>query len=95
LRWTGLDENVADAIINALYKLVFEMAADPRHPLRLRFDEADWSDVERLQTDPEMQARVAQMEGGDRRQSGDAALDRRIVGAGRAACCGRCAIRNA
>jgi uncharacterized membrane-anchored protein YjiN (DUF445 family) len=59
LRWTGLDENVADAIINALYKLVFDMADDPRHPLRLRFDEAFESVAERLQTDPDMQARVA------------------------------------
>ncbi|HMT43063.1 MAG TPA: DUF445 domain-containing protein [Chakrabartia sp.] len=59
LRWTGLDENVADAIINALYKLVFDMADNPLHPLRLRFDEAFESVAERLQHDSEMQARVA------------------------------------
>jgi uncharacterized membrane-anchored protein YjiN (DUF445 family) len=40
LRWTGLDENVASAIINGLNKLLFDMADDPGHPLRARADQA-------------------------------------------------------
>ncbi len=58
LRWTGLDENVADAVVTGLNKLAFDMADDPQHPLRLRIDDmlADlsWD----LQHDAEMQARV-------------------------------------
>ncbi|MGH6781453.1 MAG: DUF445 domain-containing protein, partial [Sphingomonadaceae bacterium] len=33
LRFTGLDENLANAIINGLHKLLFDMADDRHHPL--------------------------------------------------------------
>lgn len=39
LRWTGLDETLANAILDGLYKLILEMAEDPEHPLRAKADE--------------------------------------------------------
>jgi uncharacterized membrane-anchored protein YjiN (DUF445 family) len=39
MRWTGLDERLADAIVNGLHKLLAEMAADPDHPLRAKGEE--------------------------------------------------------
>ena len=36
LRWTGLDENVANAIIDGLRRLLADMADDPGHSLRLK-----------------------------------------------------------
>lgn len=58
LRWTGLDENVANAVITGLNKLAFDMADDPEHPLRLKVDaviaDLGWD----LQNDVEMQDRV-------------------------------------
>lgn len=58
LRWTGLDENVADAVINGLNKLVFDMADDPEHPLRLRINEMLEDLAWDLQHSEKMQARV-------------------------------------
>jgi uncharacterized membrane-anchored protein YjiN (DUF445 family) len=39
MRWTGLDEKLADAIVNGLNKMLSEMAADPDHPLRAKGEE--------------------------------------------------------
>jgi uncharacterized membrane-anchored protein YjiN (DUF445 family) len=39
LRWTGLDENLANAILDGLHKLLREMAEDPEHPLRGKAEE--------------------------------------------------------
>lgn len=39
LRWTGLDETLANAILDGLYKLLLEMADDPEHPLRAKAEE--------------------------------------------------------
>ena len=39
LRWTGLDETLADKIIDGLVKLVEDVAADPAHPLRAKVEE--------------------------------------------------------
>lgn len=61
LRWTGLDENVAEAIINGLRKLLADMATDPQHSLRLKAEEAMAALARDLQTDPAMQARVARI----------------------------------
>ncbi|VXC38470.1 DUF445 domain-containing protein [Sphingomonas sp. 8AM] len=58
LRWTGLDETLANKIIDGLDKLVAEMADNPEHPLRLKVEEAMAGIAERLQHDPEMRARV-------------------------------------
>lgn len=61
LRWTGLDENVADAVISGLNKLLFDMADDPDHPLRQRANELLADLAHDLQHDPAMQERVAKL----------------------------------
>lgn len=60
LRWTGLDENVANAIIKGLHKLLFDMADDPDHPLRAKVNEAFANLAFDLQHDAEMQAKVSE-----------------------------------
>jgi uncharacterized membrane-anchored protein YjiN (DUF445 family) len=59
LRWTGLDEDVADAIITGLNKLFADLADDPAHPLRQKVNEALADLARKLQTDAAMQERVA------------------------------------
>jgi uncharacterized membrane-anchored protein YjiN (DUF445 family) len=39
MRWTGLDETLANKIIEGLDKLLTEMAEDPHHPLRAKAEE--------------------------------------------------------
>lgn len=58
LRWTGLDENVANAVITGLNKLAFDMADNPDHPLRLKINEMLEDLAYDLQHDEAMQARV-------------------------------------
>jgi uncharacterized membrane-anchored protein YjiN (DUF445 family) len=59
LRWTGLDENLANAIIDGLDKMVGDMAEDPGHPLRAKAEEGLDRLAFDLQFDAVMQARVA------------------------------------
>lgn len=61
LRWTGLDENVANAIIGGLNKLFSEMAEDPHHPLREKANALLADVAEDLQHDPAMKARVSDL----------------------------------
>ena len=61
LRWTGLDENVAEAVINGLNKLLYDMADYPDHPLRLRVDGLLADLGHDLQHDPEMQDKVRRL----------------------------------
>ncbi len=58
LRWTGLDENVANAVITGLNKLAFDIADNPEHPLRLKINEMLDDLAHDLQHDDRMQARV-------------------------------------
>ncbi len=58
LRWTGLDENVSNAVITGLNKLVFDMADNPDHPLRLKINEMLEDLAFDLQNNEAMQARV-------------------------------------
>jgi uncharacterized membrane-anchored protein YjiN (DUF445 family) len=58
MRWTGLDENLANAIINGLNKLFADMADDPYHPLRAKADALLADLAEDLQHDPLMKERV-------------------------------------
>lgn len=58
LRWTGLDENVSNAVITGLNKLAFDMADNPDHPLRLKINEMLEDLAYDLQHDETMQARV-------------------------------------
>lgn len=61
LRWTGLDETLANKIIDGLNKLAVEMARDPDHPVRARAEEALDLLAYDLQHDPKMRARVMRM----------------------------------
>jgi uncharacterized membrane-anchored protein YjiN (DUF445 family) len=63
LRWTGLDEDIANAIIKGLHKLLFDMADDPDHPLRAKVNEAFANLAFDMQNDKEMKAKVAQWKG--------------------------------
>ncbi len=61
LRWTGLDENVAEAVISGLNKLLYDMADYPDHPLRQRVNDLLSDLGHDLQYDPDMQAKVARL----------------------------------
>ncbi|HTH29402.1 MAG TPA: DUF445 domain-containing protein [Sphingobium sp.] len=61
MRWTGLDEALANAILSGLQKLLAEANDDPAHPIRSKVQEGLDSLAYRLQHDPEMQARVSRM----------------------------------
>jgi uncharacterized membrane-anchored protein YjiN (DUF445 family) len=58
LRWTGLDETIANKFIDGLDKILTEMAEDPAHPLRLKAEEGLATLAHDLRHSPEMQARV-------------------------------------
>jgi uncharacterized membrane-anchored protein YjiN (DUF445 family) len=58
LRLAGLDEKLADAIVDGLRKLTIDMAVDPHHPLRAKAEEGLARVAAGLRSDPEFQARV-------------------------------------
>lgn len=58
LKLAGLDEKLADAIIDGLRKLTVEMSTDPAHPVRVRIEEALAQLANDLQTRPETRERV-------------------------------------
>lgn len=60
LRWTGLDETLANKILDGLRKLADDIAADPQHPLRAKAEEGLAKLAADLQSDPALQARVEQ-----------------------------------
>src|SRR3546814_16569686 len=55
LRWTGLDENLADAIIGGLHTLLGELAENPAHPLRAKAAEG----MDKLAADPQFDGTMA------------------------------------
>jgi uncharacterized membrane-anchored protein YjiN (DUF445 family) len=59
LRWTGLDERFANAVLDGLYKLLAETIVDPDHPLRHKAEEGLEALAHDLVHDPAMQAKVA------------------------------------
>ena len=61
LRWTKLDERLANGILDGLYKLLAEMLVVPDHPLRLKVEEGLENLARDLIHDPEMRERVEQM----------------------------------
>lgn len=61
LRWTGLDESLANAILDGLFKLIAECVVVPDHPVRLKVEEGLESLAEKLAHDPEMQDRVSRL----------------------------------
>ena len=58
LRMVGLDEKLADAIVDGLRKLTIDMAVDPDHPLRAKAEEGLANLARNLQHDPEVMAKV-------------------------------------
>jgi uncharacterized membrane-anchored protein YjiN (DUF445 family) len=58
LRLAGLDERLAEAIIDGLRKLSIDMAIDPTHPVRAKAEEGLAILAAKLQNDPETQAKV-------------------------------------
>lgn len=61
LRWTGLDERLANSVIDGLYKLLAEVMVDPDHPLRGKIEEGLATLAHDLRHDPAMQARVERL----------------------------------
>jgi uncharacterized membrane-anchored protein YjiN (DUF445 family) len=61
LRWTGLDERLANAIIDGLQKMLDDMATEPDHPLRAKAEEGLATLAHDLQHDKKMQKRVANL----------------------------------
>jgi uncharacterized membrane-anchored protein YjiN (DUF445 family) len=58
LRWTGLDETVANKLIDGLDRLLADMVEDAEHPLRIKLDEGLDRLAWDLQYDPETRARI-------------------------------------
>lgn len=61
LRLTGLDERLANAVLDGLYKLIAECIVDPGHPLRRKVEEGLEKFARDLVHDPATRARVEQM----------------------------------
>jgi len=59
LRWTGLDEQLASAILDGLYRLLAECIVDPEHPMRRKLEAGLVDLAARLQTDPALRAKIA------------------------------------
>lgn len=58
LRFTGLDERLANSVLDGLYKLLAEVLVDPEHPLRNKIEEGLEKVAHDLVHDPETQERV-------------------------------------
>ncbi|MEO5586441.1 MAG: DUF445 domain-containing protein [Novosphingobium sp.] len=61
LRLTGLDEKVATAILDGIYKMLAEVLIFPDHPLRLRLEQGLEDVADKLVNDPEMQAQIMRL----------------------------------
>ena len=58
MRWTGLDETLANKIIAGLDGMIHDMASQPDHPLRAKAEEGLAQLAHDLQFDPAMRERV-------------------------------------
>jgi uncharacterized membrane-anchored protein YjiN (DUF445 family) len=58
VRLTGLDEKVANAVLDGVYRLLAECMVDPAHPLRLRLEQALRKLADDLRHDPATRARI-------------------------------------
>ena len=63
LRWTGLDERLANSVLDGLYKLLAEVIVDPDHPLRGKIEEGLAKLAGDLQTDAELRTKVERWKG--------------------------------
>ncbi len=58
LRFTGLDERLANSVLDGLYKLLAEVLVDPDHPLRAKVEEGLAKLARDLLEDDDLRARV-------------------------------------
>ncbi|MBB3989957.1 uncharacterized membrane-anchored protein YjiN (DUF445 family) [Croceicoccus naphthovorans] len=58
LRWTGLDERLANSVLDGLYRLLAEMLVNPDHPVRAKVEEGLEKLARDLVHDPAMRAKV-------------------------------------
>jgi uncharacterized membrane-anchored protein YjiN (DUF445 family) len=58
MRWTGLDERLANGVLDGTYRLLAEVIVQPDHPLRAKIDEALASLAHDLRHDPETRAKA-------------------------------------
>jgi uncharacterized membrane-anchored protein YjiN (DUF445 family) len=58
MRFVSADKKVADTVINAVNDLLYDVASDPRHPLRAQLNEVVMKFADDLRDDPVLQARV-------------------------------------
>lgn len=58
LRWTGLDERLANSVLDGLYRLLAEVLVNPDHPLRKTIEEALEKLAHDLAHDPAMREKV-------------------------------------
>ena len=63
MRLAGLDEKLADAIVDGLRRLTIEMALDPHHPLRAKAEEGLATLAWDMQWDEETKAKVEDWKG--------------------------------
>ena len=61
VRWTGLDEKLANSVLDGLYKLLAEVLVDPNHPLRGKLDEGLSKLASDLLHDPETREKIERM----------------------------------
>ncbi|MFM5916175.1 MAG: DUF445 domain-containing protein [Novosphingobium sp.] len=61
LRWTGLDETLANSVLDGIYKLLAEVIVDPAHPLRGKIEEGLAKLSVDLRQDAELRAKVERM----------------------------------
>lgn len=61
LRWTGLDERLANSVLDGLYRMLAEILVDPAHPLRAKVEEGLASLAHDLQHDTAFSAKVEAM----------------------------------
>jgi uncharacterized membrane-anchored protein YjiN (DUF445 family) len=61
MRWTRLDDRLANALLDALYALIAESLVDPGHPLRQKIDETLNRVAHDLVHDAALRQRVAQV----------------------------------
>jgi uncharacterized membrane-anchored protein YjiN (DUF445 family) len=61
VRWTGLDEKLANSVLDGLYKLLAEVLVDPDHPLRGKLDEGLAKLAHDLLHDDETREKVERM----------------------------------
>jgi uncharacterized membrane-anchored protein YjiN (DUF445 family) len=64
LRWTGLDERLANSVVDGLYRMLAEILVDPVHPVRVRVEESLQQFAHDLVHDPATRERIETMKRG-------------------------------